>query len=110
MRQHLSIVDVFGELICCPFLFAIQFCKAKLTDRVAVKSSLRPVDYRVMTVNPYCPVVMRDRESKDSAPVSVSHIRTVLSYVADASRRPSGEKATELTYDVWPSSVCKHRL
>src|SRR5947207_7892908 len=40
-----------------------------------------------------------------SVPVSASQIRTVLSCEPDASRRPSGEKATDETDDVWPCSV-----
>jgi hypothetical protein len=34
-------------------------------NRVAVIRSILSVDHRVITVYPYCPVVMRDRENKD---------------------------------------------
>src|ERR1700735_1415875 len=40
------------------------------------------------------------------APVVASQSRTVVSYEADASTLPSGEKATALTELLWPSSVC----
>jgi anti-sigma-K factor RskA len=36
----------------------------------------------------------------------VSQILTVLSIDADASSFESGEKATDLTQSLWPSSVC----
>src|SRR5450432_3076320 len=45
----------------------LQFCKAEVTDRVAVIGSILPIDHRVMTVNPHRPIIMRYRESKDLA-------------------------------------------
>jgi hypothetical protein len=42
------------------------------------------------------------------SPVPVSQILTVRSCEADASRRESCEKATDLTRWPWPSSVCRH--
>ncbi|KAF2818069.1 hypothetical protein CC86DRAFT_337613, partial [Ophiobolus disseminans] len=39
-------------------------------------------------------------------PVAASHSRTVLSD-ADATSCPSGEKATALTQEEWPSSVLR---
>jgi hypothetical protein len=56
MQQHLSVVDVPYKLVCCLFLFAIS--KDEFFNKVAVKCSLRPVDYRVITINPYCLVIM----------------------------------------------------
>src|SRR5208282_4103639 len=40
-----------------------------------------------------------------SAPISTSQIRIVISLELDASLRPSGERATDVTKDAWPSSV-----
>jgi hypothetical protein len=40
-------------------------------------------------------------------PVAVSHSCTVLSYDADATSWPSGEKATALTSSEWPSSILR---
>ncbi|KAF2626091.1 hypothetical protein BU25DRAFT_472279 [Macroventuria anomochaeta] len=44
------------------------------------------------------------------APLPVSHTLTVLSYDADASLLESCEKATEVTWLLWPSSVCRQAL
>jgi Endonuclease-reverse transcriptase len=44
------------------------------------------------------------------SPLRVSQILTVRSDDADASRVESGEKATELTGSLWPSSVCRQAL
>jgi hypothetical protein len=41
-------------------------------------------------------------------PLLGSQILTVLSSDPDASRAESGEKATDLTEPLWPSSVCRH--
>ena len=41
-------------------------------------------------------------------PVAASHSRTVLSWDADATSWPYGEKATALTTLEWPSSVLRH--
>ena len=41
------------------------------------------------------------------SPLLASQILTVLSD-ADASRAESGEKATDKTESLWPSSVCRH--
>jgi hypothetical protein len=41
-------------------------------------------------------------------PLLTSQILTVLSSNPDASRAESGEKTTELTQWLWPSSVCRH--
>jgi hypothetical protein len=41
-------------------------------------------------------------------PLLVFQILTVSSPDPDASRAESGEKATELTEWLWPSSVCRH--
>src|SRR5277367_3695402 len=41
-------------------------------------------------------------------PLLASQILTVLSTDADASRAESGEKATDLTELLWPSSLCRH--
>ena len=40
-------------------------------------------------------------------PVAISHSRTVLSFDADATSLPSGEKLTALTQSEWPSSVLR---
>lgn len=42
-----------------------------------------------------------------SAPVPAPQSRTVLLTDTDATTWPSGEKATALTQDVWPPSVCR---
>jgi hypothetical protein len=41
-------------------------------------------------------------------PVAASYSCTVLSPDADATSCLSGEKATALTYEEWPSSVLRH--
>ena len=53
MSWHLYVVDVLGELVCRPFLFTVSYCKVELVDRVAVIGSILPINYRIMTVNPY---------------------------------------------------------
>ena len=43
-------------------------------------------------------------------PLLASQILTVRSCDADASRAESGEKATDQTQSLWPSSVCRQAL
>jgi hypothetical protein len=38
--------------------------------------------------------------------VAASQSRNILSYEPDTTCVPSGEKATDVTESVWPSSVC----
>jgi hypothetical protein len=51
MHRHELVVNVFSESVDSLFLFIIQFRKAKLADRVAIKDNLLVLDYRVMAVN-----------------------------------------------------------
>ena len=60
MSRHPYVVDVFGELISCPFVLAIQFCEYEITDWVAVIGSVLPVDHRIVAVDSHRTVVMRD--------------------------------------------------
>lgn len=65
MSRYLYIVDVFGEFVRCSFCFAVRCCKANFIDRVAVEFGFVFIDYRVVVVDSYCLIVVRDREGKD---------------------------------------------
>ena len=65
MRRHPYIIDVLGELVCRPLLFAAQFCEVKLADGVTIKGSVFSLDYRVVAIDSHRGVVVRDRESKN---------------------------------------------
>ena len=65
MSRHPYVVDIFGELVCRPFLFAILASEVERFDEVAVEGGLFSVDHRIMTVDFHCPVIVRDKESED---------------------------------------------
>ena len=65
VSRHPYVVDILGELVCRPFLFAILASEVECFDGVAVEGGLFSIDHRIMAVNPHCPVVVRDGEGED---------------------------------------------
>jgi hypothetical protein len=65
MHWHEFVVDIFGESVRRPLLFAIPFCENEIADQMTVISGLVLLNDRVMPVNSHAVVVMRDRESED---------------------------------------------
>jgi hypothetical protein len=51
MHRYELVVNVFDESVGSLLLFAIQFRKAELADKVAIEGGLLILDYRVMAVN-----------------------------------------------------------
>ena len=63
---HPRVIDVFDEFVCCPLLFAICCCEAKVVDRVAIEGGgFSTVNHGIVTVDADRPVIVRDRERED---------------------------------------------
>ncbi len=65
LNRHSSIVHVLGEFIGGPFFLAILFGEVKCSDRMTIEGSLVPLNHRVMAVDPYRPVIVRDGKGED---------------------------------------------
>ena len=65
MSRHLYVVDILSKLVCCLFLFAILASEVERFDKVVVEGGFFSVDYKIMTVDSYCLVIVQDRESED---------------------------------------------
>ena len=60
---HPLIVDALGELVGCPLLFTISEIESR--DRITIECSTFLLDYRIMAVDPYGDMIVRDREGKN---------------------------------------------
>jgi len=63
--RHLYIIDALSESVCYPFLLAVQLSKDKISDRVLVILGVFPGYHRVVAVDLYRLVVIRDGEGED---------------------------------------------
>jgi hypothetical protein len=60
MGLYSYVVDIFGELVGGLLVLAFFTCEIEYLDRVTVERSLVFIDYRIMTVDSYDAVVVRD--------------------------------------------------
>jgi len=65
MLGHPCVVDIFRETICRPFILSIERGEVESIDRVPIVLDVFPSYHRVVAVDPYRPVVMRDGEGED---------------------------------------------
>lgn len=65
VRRHPNIVDIFGKLVYGPLLLAIHCREAELVDWMPVEGGFDSINYRIVAIDSYSPVIVRDRESED---------------------------------------------
>lgn len=65
VRWHPVVVDVLGELVSRPLLFAIHFSKIELANSVSVVRCLGSIDDSVVAVYPHCAIIVRDGEGEE---------------------------------------------
>ena len=62
---HAYVVYIFDKLIYRPFFFAILASEVERFDGVVVEGGYFFLNYRIMTVDSHCLVIVRDRESEN---------------------------------------------
>ena len=63
--RHPYVVKILRKTICRPLFLAVKFRKAKLADGMAVVFGILPINYGILAVNPYRPVIVRDGKGKE---------------------------------------------
>ena len=61
--RHISIVHVLGELVSYPLFFTIG--EIEFTNRVTIEGSLIPFNHRVIAIDSYSGMIMRDGKGED---------------------------------------------
>ena len=65
MVRHPNIVDIFGELVGRQLVFTIQCREVERMDWIVIECGFVSVDYRIVPVDPHCPMIVRDGKGQD---------------------------------------------